>query len=87
MGGRVSSSALFFRVEELQVLEALFDEASQGHPQVGLLGGEAGIGKTRLLVELAGRARQRGSRVLMGGCVALGEVDVPYVPVVTRCGD
>jgi hypothetical protein len=43
MGGRVSSSALFFRVEELQVLEALFDEASQGHPQGGLLGGEAGI--------------------------------------------
>jgi len=60
----------------------LFDEARQGRPQVGLLGGEAGIGKTRLLAELAGRARQRGGRVLMGGCVALGEVDVPYVPVV-----
>jgi len=82
MGGRVSSSTLVGRVEELDVLEALLDEASQGRPQVGLLSGEAGIGKTRLVAELAGRARQRGSRVLMGGCVALGEVDVPYVPVV-----
>jgi AAA ATPase domain len=41
---------------------------------------QAGVGKTRLVAEFAGRARAAGARVLAGGCVRLGEDALPYVP-------
>ena len=40
------------------------------------------MGKTRLLLALADRARRRGVRVLAGGCVELGDIGLPYLPVV-----
>jgi predicted ATPase len=40
------------------------------------------VGKTRLLAELADQARQRGAQVLVGGCLEVGDVGLPYVPVV-----
>ena len=57
------------------------DRAEQGRPQVVLLAGDAGVGKTRLLVEFVGRARGRGVRVLVGGCVELGDIGIAYLPV------
>jgi len=45
-----------------------------------LVGGEAGIGKTRLARELAEHATGRGATVLVGACRNLGQV--PYTPVV-----
>jgi AAA ATPase domain len=48
---------------------------------VALLGGEAGVGKTRLVEQLAA-ARGQGIRVLRGGCVPLGEEGVPFAPLV-----
>jgi DNA-binding CsgD family transcriptional regulator len=47
-----------------------------------LVAGDAGVGKTRLLAELADHARQRGAQVLVGGCLEVGDVGLPYVPVV-----
>ena len=47
-----------------------------------LVAGEAGVGKTRLLLALADRARRRGMRVLAGGCVELGDIGLAYLPVV-----
>jgi tetratricopeptide (TPR) repeat protein len=41
-----------------------------------------GVGKTRLLAELVGRVRQRGVKVLLGGCLAVSDVGLPYVPIV-----
>jgi predicted ATPase len=58
------------------------DRAEQDQPQLVLLAGDAGMGKTRLLLEFAGRAQQRGSRVLVGGCVELGDIGLAYLPVV-----
>jgi hypothetical protein len=56
-------------------------------PAMVLLAGDAGVGKTRLLVELADRARERGVQVLIGGCLELGDVGLPYVPIVAAlCG-
>ena len=49
MGGRVASPTLVGRVGELGVLEAAQGRAANGEPAVVLVGGEAGIGKTRLL--------------------------------------
>jgi DNA-binding CsgD family transcriptional regulator/tetratricopeptide (TPR) repeat protein len=40
------------------------------------------VGKTRLLAEFAGRVEQGGGRVLAGSCVELGDIGLPYLPVV-----
>lgn len=47
---------------------------------MALVGGDAGVGKTRLLSEVAERARSRGARVLIGSCMEAGDVGLPYVP-------
>jgi DNA-binding CsgD family transcriptional regulator len=83
MGGRVASPTLVGRVEELGVLEAAQGRAANGEPAVVLVGGEAGIGKTRLLAELADRHRAEGAaRVLVGGCLPIGGDGLPYAPIV-----
>ena len=82
MAGEVSSSAFIGRAVELRRLDAALERAGQGSPQVVLVAGDAGVGKTRLLLMLADRARRRGMRVLTGGCVELGDIGLPYLPVV-----
>jgi DNA-binding NarL/FixJ family response regulator len=82
MAGEITTRALTGRAEELHRLDATLDRAEQGRPQVVLLAGDAGVGKTRLLLAFAERARLRGMRVLMGACVELGDIGLAYLPVV-----
>jgi DNA-binding NarL/FixJ family response regulator/tetratricopeptide (TPR) repeat protein len=82
MSGGFTSQAFIGRADELQRLAATLERAEQGRPQLVLLAGEAGVGKTRLLLELADQARRRGTRVLAGGCVELGDIGLAYLPVV-----
>jgi DNA-binding CsgD family transcriptional regulator len=82
MGGRVASPTFVGRVEELGVLEAAQGRAANGEPAVVLVGGEAGIGKTRLVAELADRHPVEGARVLVGGCLPAGGDGLPYAPIV-----
>jgi tetratricopeptide (TPR) repeat protein len=82
MAGGYTSRAFIGRAEELGRLGATLDRAEQEQPQLVLLAGDAGMGKTRLLLEFADRARRRGSRVLVGGCVELGDIGLAYLPVV-----
>ncbi len=53
---------------ELTALLALLDDATGGTPRFAAVVGEPGIGKSRLLAELAARARDDGVRVLVGRC-------------------
>jgi DNA-binding CsgD family transcriptional regulator/tetratricopeptide (TPR) repeat protein len=82
MAGGYTSRAFIGRAEELRRLAATLDRAEQDQPQLVLLAGDAGMGKTRLLLEFADRAQQRRSRVLVGGCVELGDIGLAYLPVV-----
>ena len=82
MGGHVASPAFVGRVEELDVLEAALGRATNGEPAVVLVGGEAGVGKTRLVAELTARCATDGTRVLTGGCVPVGDGALPYAPIV-----
>jgi tetratricopeptide (TPR) repeat protein len=81
MGGRVASPTLVGRIEELELLEAARGRAADGEPAVVLVGGEAGVGKTRLVAELTARGADR-MRVLYGGCVPVGGDGLPYAPIV-----
>jgi predicted ATPase len=47
-----------------------------------LLGGEAGVGKTRMLRELSARAEDAGFGVLSGQCVEPGAEGLPFAPLV-----
>ena len=82
MGGRVASPTFVGRVEELYVLEAARVRVADGDPAVVLVGGEAGVGKTRLVAELTARCARDRTRVLVGGCVPVGDGALPYAPIV-----
>ena len=77
---RTPATPLIGRVREL---EQLLEAAGVTNPDardVVLVGGDAGIGKTRLLRELGARARAAGHRVLAGHCLDLGDSAPPYQP-------
>jgi DNA-binding SARP family transcriptional activator len=60
------------RVTELAVLLGALADAEQGHGRLCLVSGEPGIGKSRLVEEVAAQARARGARVLVGRCWEAG---------------
>jgi len=57
-------------------------EAAQRSSQVVLVGGDAGVGKSRLVGEACTRWRAAGHAAAIGGCVDLGDVGVGYAPLV-----
>ena len=77
---RVSGQRLVGRDGELRRLLDLLDDAAEGRPRHALISGDAGVGKTRLVSELAGRAAGRGFTVLSGRCAELGD-SIPYLPL------
>ncbi len=82
MNARISSPVFVGRGDELQRLQAILADALEGNVGTVLVGGEAGVGKTRLLSEFRARALAAGLRVLDGGCVDLGDGARPYDPFV-----
>ncbi|MFI9810315.1 AAA family ATPase [Streptomyces sp. NPDC052301] len=67
------------RNDELDTLNEAFARAAAGEPQALLLGGEAGVGKTRLVEEFTdGMARR--AVVAVGGCVEIGADGLPFAP-------
>ncbi|HEY2273662.1 MAG TPA: AAA family ATPase [Jatrophihabitantaceae bacterium] len=50
-------------------------------PNVVVLTGEAGIGKSRLLAEVSVDFRAQGWQVLAGGCVEVSGDPIPYAPI------
>ncbi|HEY3336598.1 MAG TPA: AAA family ATPase [Candidatus Limnocylindrales bacterium] len=82
MAARISSPVFVGRGDELQRLQAVLERARAGVAGTVIVGGEAGVGKTRLLSELRARAEAGGLRVLGGACVDLGDGAPPYDPLV-----
>jgi DNA-binding CsgD family transcriptional regulator/tetratricopeptide (TPR) repeat protein len=82
MTARIASPEFVGRGEELRQLRAVLDGARAGVVGAVIVGGEAGVGKTRLLAELRAGAESAGHRFLVGGCVDLGDGAPPYDPLV-----
>jgi DNA-binding CsgD family transcriptional regulator len=82
MIARISSPVFVGRGDELQRLRAVLEAARSGAVGTVIVGGEAGVGKTRLLAELRASAESSGLRFLGGACVDLGDGAPPYDPLV-----
>jgi DNA-binding CsgD family transcriptional regulator/tetratricopeptide (TPR) repeat protein len=82
MTATLTSPTFVGRTEELARLAAAADRAAAGTPTAVLIGGEAGVGKTRLVGEVVAAARANGAMVLVGGCVELGGEGVPFAPLI-----
>jgi DNA-binding CsgD family transcriptional regulator/tetratricopeptide (TPR) repeat protein len=67
------------RGTELRALADAHAEAAAGRASLVVLGGDAGVGKTRLLAEFTGGL---DAVVLRGGCLPLGPTGMPFAPVV-----
>ncbi|MFD9335610.1 AAA family ATPase [Streptomyces sp. NPDC060028] len=71
------------RADELAILTDALTRAAGQEPQALLVGGEAGVGKTRLTEEFLGEATRRGAVVAVGGCVEIGAEGLPFAPFST----
>ena len=79
---RVSSPVFVGRAAELARLSHALEMAAGHRPGMRLVGGDAGIGKTRLIGEFISIARGSGSQVLVGDCLPMGDTGLPYAPFV-----
>ena len=81
-----SGIPLVARGDELRSLRATFARAEEGQPGAVLVSGDAGVGKTRLLSELAEVAGRRGALVLTGRCLDVLDGGLPYLPFTDAFG-
>lgn len=76
-----ATTALVDRDGELAVLRGCCRRACAGEAVAVLVGGEAGVGKSRLVEQFAADARAAEARVLIGQCVPLGDEGPPLAPI------
>jgi class 3 adenylate cyclase/tetratricopeptide (TPR) repeat protein len=69
------------RTQELNVLRGYFDHAKRGHGQVVFVTGEAGLGKSRLLLEFRRSLLDEPLTWLEGHCISYGK-RIPYLPII-----
>ncbi|HYX61540.1 MAG TPA: AAA family ATPase [Streptosporangiaceae bacterium] len=82
MSQPMQSPVFVGRREEIASLTALLERAADGEPGFAIVAGEAGVGKTRLVEELAAQAADLGFTVLAGHCVELGAEGLPLAPLI-----
>jgi DNA-binding CsgD family transcriptional regulator len=85
MRSRLTSSRFVGRVGELAELELAVQEARSGRPTLVLLGGDSGVGKTRLVSELEQRLAGSGEDVVLlrGTSIEQGDGELPYAPLLS----
>jgi hypothetical protein len=90
MRSRLTSSHFVGRAGELAELQRAFDEAASVRPGLMLLGGDSGVGKTRLVSEFEQRLTltseqagpgSAGVIFLRGQSLEQSDGDLPYAPL------
>jgi DNA-binding CsgD family transcriptional regulator len=79
---RPSSAHLVAREAELDRLDRSFRMTATDGLGLVLLGGEAGVGKSRLVAEHLRRVDRDGGWTLLGECLQVGGTSLPYGPFV-----
>src|SRR5512132_1239406 len=78
------------RQREVAILEQWFQRAASGHPQIGFVSGEVGVGKTTVVDLFLDRLTAGGGeRITRGQCVehyGMGEPYLPLLGALERCG-
>src|ERR1700761_3864826 len=74
MRSRLTSSHFVGRAGELAELQRAFDEAASGHPGLVLVGGDSGVGKTRLVSEFEQRLQLRSEARRVDGSDSTGVI-------------
>jgi DNA-binding CsgD family transcriptional regulator len=80
VGQSVVSPIVVGRAPLLAALHELLEQAVAGAGRIVLLAGEAGVGKSRLVGEVKGRAQERGVALLEGHCFEPDRA-LPYGPL------
>ncbi|GAA1975467.1 helix-turn-helix transcriptional regulator [Kitasatospora viridis] len=81
---QMSVSPVFVgRGSELAALDSALRRVGNGQPQALLIGGDAGVGKTRLLEEFLCKADAEGTVAMLGHCLEVGAEGLPYAPLAT----
>ncbi|MFD0517369.1 ATP-binding protein [Paractinoplanes durhamensis] len=80
MTAHVHSEVLVGREADLAQLRDALKRARSAEPSTVLVGGEAGVGKTRLVEEFCRTLAGEPVRVLCGQCLELGEEGLPFAP-------
>jgi class 3 adenylate cyclase/tetratricopeptide (TPR) repeat protein len=83
---RVVCPVLIGRDTELAVLEDALLAADRGEGRVVVLAGDAGMGKTRLTIELERRVARLGWTAMSGGC-SEADISLPYLPFLQAIGN
>src|SRR5664279_2654960 len=78
--GASNRSTFVGRGRELAALADAWELSAQGARQVVFIGGEAGVGKSRIVAETAGDLHRQQAAVLVGTCAS--SMGAPYQPFV-----
>ncbi len=78
---RLTSNRFVGRASELRELEEAAEAARSREPALLLLGGDSGVGKTRLIGELERFLAERDVLVLRGEGVEQNDGELPYAPL------
>jgi predicted ATPase len=81
MSASVVSPVFVGRHDEMAALQELVRRAHGGASAFAVIGGEAGVDKTRLVGELAAQAAGAGFSVLIGHCIELGADGMRLAPL------
>ncbi|WP_225794682.1 helix-turn-helix transcriptional regulator [Streptomyces aculeolatus] len=82
-GDRAGVRVFVGRSAELGTLTEAYDRAAAGEPCAVLVGGEAGVGKSRLVEEFLARAEAAGAVAAVGNCIESGADGLPFAPFST----
>jgi len=87
MTAHAHSEVLVGREADLAALRDALKRARSAEPAIVLVGGEAGVGKTRLVEEFRRGLAGEPVRVLTGQCLELGEEGLPFAPFASALRD
>jgi DNA-binding CsgD family transcriptional regulator len=87
MTAHAHSEVLVGREADLTALRDALKRARSAEPATVLVGGEAGVGKTRLIEEFRRGLAGEPVRVLTGQCLELGEEGLPFAPFASALRD